>query len=118
VPQVVLAEIFTKEGRGVSQGLVKLLVREVGIFPPGSMVMLANGDTAVVVKRMPHANQPVVRTLLNTSGIRVEKPLKRLTSDPTFAIKHAIPSHEVRVSIDPALLWFETFELTHTAAAV
>jgi HD-GYP domain-containing protein (c-di-GMP phosphodiesterase class II) len=116
VPQAVLADIFTKEGRGVSQSLVKLLVREVGIFPPGSIVMLANGDTAVVVKRMPQANQPVVRSLLNTVGIRVEKPLKRLTSDPTFAIKQAVPPDQLRVEIDPALLWFETFELAKPAA--
>ncbi len=49
--QAALKEIFNKRGKSVDDKLTQMLIREVGIYPPGSFVTLANGDTAIVVKR-------------------------------------------------------------------
>ncbi len=46
-----LKDIFTKRGKSVDNKLTQLLIREVGIYPPGSFVKLVNGDTAIVIKR-------------------------------------------------------------------
>jgi HD-GYP domain-containing protein (c-di-GMP phosphodiesterase class II) len=46
-----LKDIFTKRGKFVDDKLTQLLIREVGIYPPGSFVKLINGDTAIVIKR-------------------------------------------------------------------
>ncbi len=49
--QQALKDIFNKRGKEVDDKLTQMLIREVGIYPPGSFVTLANGDTAAVVKR-------------------------------------------------------------------
>jgi HD-GYP domain-containing protein (c-di-GMP phosphodiesterase class II) len=46
-----LKNIFTKRGEAVDNQLTQLLIREVGLYPPGSFVKLVNGDTAIVIKR-------------------------------------------------------------------
>ncbi len=111
VPATVLREIFMQGGRGVNPMLAKLLVREMGIYPPGSVVELANRDMAVVVKRMPHANQPVVRSVVNGMNARLDPPLKRLTSDPMFAVKAAVGADRLKQPIDPKVFWADAFEL-------
>lgn len=49
--QKALKDIFTKRGKSVDDKLAQMLIREVGIYPPGSFVKLVNGDTAIVIKR-------------------------------------------------------------------
>ncbi|RLA20158.1 MAG: hypothetical protein DRQ56_03800 [Gammaproteobacteria bacterium] len=49
--QKALKDIFTKRGKSVDDKLAQMLIREVGIYPPGSFVKLVNGDTALVIKR-------------------------------------------------------------------
>lgn len=46
-----LKNIFTERGEAVDNQLTQLLIREVGLYPPGSFVKLINGDTAIVIKR-------------------------------------------------------------------
>ncbi len=46
-----LKNIFTKRGQSVDSNLTQMLIREVGIYPPGSFVKLVNGDVAIVIKR-------------------------------------------------------------------
>ncbi len=49
--QKALKDIFNKRGKTVDDQLAQMLIREVGVYPPGSFVKLANGDIAIVIKR-------------------------------------------------------------------
>jgi len=49
--QQALKDIFSERGKSVDDQLTLMLIREVGIYPPGSFVTLANGDIAIVIKR-------------------------------------------------------------------
>jgi len=49
--QQALKDIFSQRGKSVDNQLTQMLIREVGIYPPGSFVTLVNGDIAIVIKR-------------------------------------------------------------------
>lgn len=112
LPNVVLKKIFMEKDKSVDATLAGLLVKCVGIYPPGSIVALANGDIAVVVKRTQNANQPVVRCVKTHQNEVLERPRKRLTSEPAYAITRLVSNRELDLVIDPALLWDDGFELT------
>lgn len=111
LPNVVLKQIFMDKGKGVDAGLASLLVKAVGIYPPGSLVELANGDIAVVVKRTQSANHPVARCVRTYSKEILAQPRKRLTSEPAYTISRLIPVAELGFAVNPALLWNEGFEV-------
>ena len=111
LPNVVLKQIFMDKDKGVDAGLAGLLVKAVGIYPPGSLVELANGDIAVVVKRTQSASQPVARCVRTYTREILERPRKRLTSEAAYAIKRLVPVADLGFSLDPALLWDEGFEV-------
>ncbi|MBI5115830.1 HD-GYP domain-containing protein [Candidatus Poribacteria bacterium] len=63
--------------------LVKLLLNTFGVFPPGSVVRLQNGETAVVVE--PNEDNPFspkVRALSENSGNQTDNQLIDTSKDP------------------------------------
>ena len=111
LPNVVLKQIFMDKDKSVDAGLAGLLVKAVGIYPPGSLVELANGDIAVVVKRTQSASHPVVRCVKTYSKQILAQPRKRLTSEPAYAISRLMPMSQLGFEVDPTLLWDEGFEV-------
>ena len=111
LPNVVLKQIFMDKDKGVDATLAGLLVKAVGIYPPGSLVELANGDIAVVVKRTQSASHPVVRCVKTYTKQILEQPRKRLTSEPAYAITRLIPMDQLGFEVKPELLWDEGFEV-------
>ena len=107
LPNAVVRQLFMDKGRNIDSGLAGLLVKAVGIYPPGSLVGLANGDTAVVVKRTQSANHPVVRCVKTNRNVILEIPRKRLTSEPAYAITRMFPMAGLGFEVDPHRLWDE-----------
>lgn len=107
LPSAVLRQVFLDKDKSVEAGLATLLVKAVGIYPPGSLVELANGDRAIVVKRTRNAKQPVVRSVKTPREGLLAQPRKHLSSDPAHAITRILPMSELGSEIDPALLWDE-----------
>lgn len=72
-----LKDIFTTRGKAIDDHLAQMLIREVGIYPPGSFVKLANGDTALVVKRAIVKNNrdstaPAVCSIIGPRGAYID----------------------------------------------
>ena len=111
MPNAVLRQLFMDRDKNIEASLAGLLVKAVGIYPPGSLVALANGETAVVVKRTKSANHPVVRCVRTNRNQILEQPRKRLTSEPTYAITRLLPMSELGFEVDLNLLWDEGFEV-------
>jgi len=70
------------EGRRIIEGLV----REFGLYPPGTYVRLANGDLGIVLRRGRRVNAPVAVALANRHGERLPRRIYRDTSDTRYAI--------------------------------
>lgn len=82
-PQVAARQLFQEEGGGP---LAAALIKAVGVYPPGDLVTLKNGETAVVVMRSTVGNAPQVAALLTAQGKPVHGAPRRDTSRPETAI--------------------------------
>lgn len=78
------------------------LIKAVGLYPPGSLVRLVNGEVGVVVKRGFSANEPLVAALLGKSGAPLSEPVPRDTRLAAQAIAASLAPHEMKllVSLD------------------
>jgi len=100
---------FEKRGEQVDESLATHLIREVGVFPPGAYVRLANGDTAVVTKRAVVKNNrdstaPIVYSLISPRGGIYESPHERDCSQTLFKITEMC-NPNLPESVDPLKIW-------------
>jgi len=103
-PGAAARQLLTHQGNTIDTALAALFLREVCIYPPGCVVSLLNGEVAVVVKRTLHPATPVVRSIRAPSGVRHQRPPKRLTSKPAYGIQEVLGFDYVR-GLDLASLW-------------
>ena len=62
------------------------IIKEYGVYPPGDLVQLASGETAVVVHRGAAVQTPIVMALTDRMGMVTLTPTRRDTSHSGFAI--------------------------------
>ena len=77
-----------------------MLVRSVGICPPGTFVRLDNGDTAIVLRRSDKPNLPLVASVLDSSGQALNEPVLHRTSEGKPPIQSALTRAAVTVELD------------------
>jgi HD-GYP domain-containing protein (c-di-GMP phosphodiesterase class II) len=89
-------EIFMRDpGNPITAALVK----EFGVYPPGSYVSLASGEIGVVVKRGPTVMAPMVAVLISKSGEALIDPLRRDTTNPAHAVTGVVAAKSIRVRL-------------------
>lgn len=103
-PKQAMKEIYqmaVAEQNVLSIGLIKKL----GIYPPGSCVLLRNDEIGIVIERNPIlSTAPKVMTLALADGRRIRPPVIRDTTLNHLKIIDAIGSHYIK-GIDPGVLW-------------
>ncbi|ADE11469.1 metal dependent phosphohydrolase [Sideroxydans lithotrophicus ES-1] len=104
LPSLAAQNLMSRQASTIAPALATAFTQEVGSYPPGTMVVLANGEVAVVVRRLLNLKQPMVRSLRSPSGIRYVAPPKRIASGPVFAIKEAVDAQVIK-DFDWAILW-------------
>lgn len=104
IPSIALAKLYKQHFQTFDDTFVALLIKEIGIYPPGSFVMLNNGEIAVVIKR--HKNgqtqQPEVASVRSPAGEMYTSPIIRQTRYSDFGIKNALSIKDAHVR--PAFL--------------
>jgi hypothetical protein len=86
--------------------LASLLVRALGIFPPGSYVRLHSGEIAVVVGRGLAAHQPRVCALIRQDGIQREFPTERDSRIwPHTVAESVVMAGHIVLRLDPSRLF-------------
>jgi HD-GYP domain-containing protein (c-di-GMP phosphodiesterase class II) len=65
-----------------SHPMTQALVKEFGIYPPGSLVRLGSGEAAIVVQRGPTVTTPVVACFTDAGDRPLPKPYRVATSEP------------------------------------
>ncbi len=80
-----------------------MLIKELGIYPPGSWVRLANGEIGIVLKRTANATQPKVATLVGANGSAYVRPMRRETDSEKFRICDVIPARTLAFNL--STLW-------------
>jgi HD-GYP domain-containing protein (c-di-GMP phosphodiesterase class II) len=75
------------------------LIGMLGVCPPGTYVKLANGETAVVMRRGVKPGEPWVATVLNRNNVPIAIPRLHDTSREGLAIQSALIASTVRVNL-------------------
>ncbi len=82
-----LKTFFIGQGEKYEKTLCMRFVLELTLFPPGSFVELANGDTAIIIRRnMEQPSQPIVKSVADSLGCVYEEPVQRDTHEQKFEI--------------------------------
>ncbi|KAF1049482.1 HD-GYP domain-containing protein [Xylophilus sp.] len=76
------------------------LVRAVGLCPPGTFVLLDNGQTALVLRRGAVPNLPIVASLLDRRGEPLPQPRLHATAEGTPRIRAALARPALRTEPD------------------
>ncbi len=82
-----------------------LLARLVGMYPPGTLVKLANGELGVVHMRGKHPFKPTVASLIDAKGMKNTKVPVRQTTEAEFAIVAVVAPDKAMIRIPLAKLW-------------
>ncbi len=85
---------------GVALGVGSAMAQAVGFYPPGTYVRLANGETALSVKRGGRANIPWVVSILDKDGIALANWVCKETTTPACTIASAVTAENVRVVVN------------------
>lgn len=96
--------LFVQENK-YGNKLVGLLIKEVGLHPPGSYAKLKNGDIAVVSKHATATSPMLVHSFINGKGLPMLEPMWRDTSKPEFGIAAAIARDAVTTKTDLLKIW-------------
>ena len=75
------------------------LVRILGVSPPGTFVKLANGETAVVLRRGIKPGDPYVASVLNRNDEPIAEPRPHDSANPAFAVQATLTATSVRVNL-------------------
>lgn len=93
------------EMQSQSNPLGRLLVKRLGMYLPGSYVLLISGEIAVVTRATAQINAPMVMAIVGKDGIPLSSPSVRDTTNPAYAIRDTVSSDEVKVRLDPSRLF-------------
>lgn len=86
---------------------IPALIKELGLYPPGSFVKLANGEIAIVLRRSADIKTPLVLSLINGKGDPLIEPIRRDTRRDGCSVSNEIPRSSVLLGIDPSKFWQE-----------
>jgi hypothetical protein len=76
----------------------KAMTTAIGFYPPGTYVMLANGEKAVSVKKGPAVNTPLVVSIANAQGLPLGIYVLRDTREKMFAIQSPVAADNVKIN--------------------
>ncbi|MNR24597.1 Cyclic di-GMP phosphodiesterase response regulator RpfG [compost metagenome] len=104
LPSIALARLYKGEFSEFDSRFVALLIKELGIYPPGSFVRLANQEIAIVTHRAADGNntQPRVASVRANNGEVYGEPMPRNTGLADYAISQPVSPQEAGVR--PAFL--------------
>ncbi len=94
--------VTTNDARNNEMG--QLLVRVVGLFPPGTFVQLDNATVGVVMHRRTDDKSPDVAIVLNDKGQLMRPPQLHKSSSRNPAIASALPASRVREYLNHHLI--------------
>lgn len=104
LPPVAARDIFLGE-REHQNPLLSLLIKEAGMYMPGTFVKLENSDVALVIRRGASVATPKVVALSRSDGTPYMEGHKRDTSRPDFAVKCAIAREKVLHRLNLGRCW-------------
>jgi HD-GYP domain-containing protein (c-di-GMP phosphodiesterase class II) len=111
-----LRELYVTEAGRYDPRLVQVLVRQLGVYPPGTVVKLANGEIAVCVRRTQDARKPVLQAVIDPTGQLYATPKRRNPDETASKIVEVVsPERHRNIRNLVVQLWKKDLELTEGA---
>lgn len=95
-PQDALREIYLKKDTEIDSELAHIFVREIGVFPAGSIVRLKCGEIAVIKSPASTAQRAQVYSIYGKTGMVMSAPIYRDSSLPEYEITGLVAFSECR----------------------
>ncbi|WP_148714062.1 HD-GYP domain-containing protein [Chitinolyticbacter meiyuanensis] len=108
---VALRGILLERGKGIDPVLAGHFIKTLGVYPPGLMVRLANGEIGVVAKHGSKANCPIVASLIGPRGAPLSLVLRRDTSVDLYTIRETVDPREFSTYVRLDAVWGDTARL-------
>ncbi|MDH4275487.1 MAG: HD domain-containing protein [Gammaproteobacteria bacterium] len=90
-PTQVLKSLFLEQGKEIDEGIAQLFIKTLGVFPPGAIVSLTNGEIAIVTRRGTDKMKPTVRSVINNKNTPYSRPLLRNTEHDEYKLVGLAP---------------------------
>jgi len=91
MPSHLAARSLFQQADGARNPFVSALIKEIGVYPPGSCVRLANGEIGIVVRRGEAAHLPEVHSLIGANGQPMPQAVPRDTAQAPHKVTEALP---------------------------
>ena len=106
LPATALGQIFQRKDNEFDQAFITMLVKELGIYPPGSFVRIASEEICVVISAGAKPSEPLVAAIRRADGPPFGEPLLRDTSKPAHKVTAPCHAGEAKVRVSfLAHLW-------------
>lgn len=93
-----LRKLMMEHGGKIDNRLTQVMIKEIGVFPPGIIVQLANMEIAVVKNRHASGVNPIVYSFIDEAGKSVLQPYQRDTATPDYKIRSIVPFSSYQAS--------------------
>lgn len=110
-PGVVLKELYAEKGAEIDPIIAAYLVRVVGLYPPGTIVKLHNGEVAIVVQPTDNADTPLACAVLMANGTPFTVAAMRKTIRSDFKIVEVMTIDKINFPIQMSRIWGEAAKL-------
>ena len=100
-----LRDIFLDKGETVTDDIAGLFIKELGFYPPGMIVQLANSEIAVVTKRGDKPDSPIVHACTKPQQDNYDSPMLRNTKMDAFKIRRILQYNDPDITFDRRTVW-------------
>ena len=105
-PDLALKDLARRDEHAIDPSLLGLLIKAIGVYPPGTVVALVDKEVGVVTNRLLDLKHPIVRTFFLEAYWPYDRPVKRFTGRmPQFEIARVLSRDALNCPIDPEQLW-------------
>lgn len=104
-PSQALRTMLIDGGKTCDATIAAYFVKELGIYPPGCTVRLANNELAIVMRKGLTAMVPAVQSFRGSNGLDLPYPHKRDTSAENYAIKEGVNLEPADIQFNMQQLW-------------
>jgi len=102
----VIAEIADEKNILVMGDVIQFFIMELGNYPPGTIVQLANSEIGVVTKTSFNRNTPIVHAFMKPQIGDYGTPVKRNTAkDKCFKIQRVLQNDDQQITFNVKKVW-------------
>ena len=94
-----MRKLMMEQGEKTDNRLISMMIKEIGVFPPGAIVKLVSGEVAVVKKRTGNTACPQVYSFIKPNGMPMLSPQPRDTAMEAHRIEGMVPFSAYKGSV-------------------